>query len=75
MYALKMREKEKRVITVKKAVFRKSKGIKTNIAAVKEYLKGFNMYLIERQSELLKKLDEPTAPSARELFRYMHPYE
>ena len=68
MYALKMREKEKRVITVKKAVFRKSKGIKTNIAAVKEYL-------IERRSELLKKLDEPTAPSARELLRYMHPYE
>jgi hypothetical protein len=34
-YAVKMRGRDKKTITIKKAVFRKAKGIKTNVAAVK----------------------------------------
>jgi hypothetical protein len=64
-YAIKAKEKDRKIITIRKAVFRKSKGIKTNVAAVKEYLKGFNMYIIEKRPDILKKLDEPAGPSAR----------
>lgn len=69
-----LKNKEKKVVVVKKTVTKKARGIKTNVAAVKEYLKGFSLYLIDRKPEVLNKLNEPTGPSARELLKYMHAY-
>jgi hypothetical protein len=43
---MKIKEKDRKPIVIRKAVFKKSKGIKTNVAAVKEFLKAFNMHIV-----------------------------
>lgn len=50
----------------------KKKGVKTNLAVVKQYLKRMSGYILRVHKDVLNSLDTPVGPSALQMLKYMH---
>lgn len=54
---------------------KKIRGIKSNLAAVKEYVKSLGDYVLDLETEPLKALEYPSGPTTKEMLKYMRFYD